>query len=137
MQVYHMQRGLIHALTSNAAGVDASELIHRYRIEFRAECMDGIPAEWGVTHSSDYPLWFWGNGDVLTEKEKVDTWGALVGPLAKFVKGEKDFGWGVRGRGVRVMKADGEVEIRGDGLWEEGVRAWKRVREVDGEKARL
>ncbi|KAJ5128692.1 CAZyme family CE10 [Penicillium atrosanguineum] len=47
MQVYHMQRGLVHALTCNTGGVDASALIHRYRIEFRAECMRGIPAEWG------------------------------------------------------------------------------------------
>lgn len=99
--------------------------------------MRGIPAEWGVTHSSDYPLWFWGNGDVLTEKEKRDTWGALVGPLSRFVKGEKDFGWGVSGREVRVMRKDGGFEVREDGLWEEGLRVWKRVRDADGGKARL
>ena len=132
-----MQRGLIHALTSNTAGVDASRLIHRYRIEFRAECMDGIPIEWGVTHSSDYPLWFWGNGDVLTEKEKKCTHDALVGPLARFVKGEGDFGWETSGKRVRVLKADGSVEIRGDSLWDEGVRVWKGLRAVDDEKARL
>jgi carboxylesterase type B len=137
MQVYHMQRGLIHALTDNTAGVDASRLIHRYRIEFRAECTTGIPAEWGVTHSSDYSLWFWGNGDVLTEKEKKCTWEALVGPLARFVNGDGgDFGWGTNGKGVRVLKADGSVEVRGDPLWDEGVRVWKKLRDVD-EKARL
>jgi hypothetical protein len=117
--------------------VDASRLIHRYRIEFRAECMTGIPAEWGVTHSSDYPLWFWGNGDVLTEKEKKCTWEALVGPLARFVNGDGgDFGGGTNGKGVRVLKADGSVEVRGDPLWDEGVRVWKKLRDVD-EKARL
>ncbi|KAJ5201816.1 CAZyme family CE10 [Penicillium cinerascens] len=137
MQVYHMQRGLIHALTSNTGGVDASRLIHRYRIEFRAECTDGIPIEWGVTHSSDYSLWFWGNGNVLTEKEKKYTHNALVGPLARFVKGEDDFGWETSGKRVRVLKADGSVEIRGDSLWDEGVRVWKALRAVDDEKARL
>jgi hypothetical protein len=39
---------------------------------------------------------------------------------------------------VRVLRADGEVEIRGDEMWEEGVRVWNALRDVDvGEKARL
>lgn len=144
MQVYHMQRGLIHALTDNAAGIDASRLIHRYRIEFRAQCIEkGIPLEWGVTHSSDYPLWFWGNGDVLTDSEKKSTAEAFIGPLSRFVngvgaEGRDEFGWGTCGKGVRVLRADGEVEIREDEMWEEGVRVWKTLRDVDvGEKARL
>jgi carboxylesterase type B len=144
MQVHHMQRGLIHALTDNTAGVDASRLIYRYRIEFRAKCIEkGIPLEWGVTHSSDYPLWFWGNGDVLTTAEKKCTEEAFIGPLSRFVKGDREvkgvdgFGWGTSGKGVRAMKADGEVEIRGDdALWEEGVKVWKALRDV-GEKAKL
>jgi len=136
MQVYHMQRGLIYALTSNTAGVDASRLIHRYRIEFQAECAKGIPVEWGVTHSSDYPLWFWGNGDVLTDREKGRTWEALVGPLARFVKAEDDFGWETSGKMVRVLKADGSLELREDPLWDEGVRVWKALRDVH-EKARF
>lgn len=133
-----MQRGLIHALTENTAGVDASRLIYRYRIEFRAQCIEkGIPLEWGVTHSSDYPLWFWGNGDVLTAAEKKSTEEAFIGPLSRFVNGEDGFGWGTSGKGVRVMKADGEVEIqREDALWEEGVEVWKALRDV-GESAKL
>ncbi|KAJ5175301.1 CAZyme family CE10 [Penicillium canariense] len=142
MQVYHMQRGLIHALTSNTAGVDASRLIYRYRIEFRAECIEkSLPLEWGVTHSSDYPLWFWGNGDVLTPREKKSTDAALIGPLSRFVQGvsaegSDGFGWGTSGKGVRVLRADGEVEIRGDAMWDVGVKMWKAVRDV-AEKARL
>lgn len=142
MQVYHMQRGLIHALTENTAGVDASRLIYRYRIEMRAKCIDkGIPVEWGVTHSSDYPLWFWGNGDVLTAREKRSTEEAFIGPLSRFVRGDGEsgeFGWGTSGKGVRVLRADGELEIRGDAMWEDGVRVWKALRDVEGgEKARL
>ncbi|CEJ55419.1 hypothetical protein PMG11_01679 [Penicillium brasilianum] len=143
IQVYHMQRGLIHALTENTAGIDASRLIHRYRIEFRAKCVDkGMPLEWGVTHASDYPLWFWGNGDVLTEAEKRSTEEAFIGPLSRFVKGGDGdgdgFGWGTSGKPVRVLRADGKVEIREDALWEEGVKVWKALRDVDvGEKAKL
>jgi carboxylesterase type B len=141
IQVYHMQRGLIHALTENTAGIDASRLIYRYRIEFRAKCVEkGMPLEWGVTHASDYPLWFWGNGDVLTEAEKRSTEEAFIGPLSRFVKGGDgdEFGWGTNGKGVRVLRADGHVEIREDALWEEGVRVWKALRDVDmGEKAKL
>lgn len=134
MQVYQMQRGLIHALTTNKAGVNAEHLLYRYRIEFRASCMDAkMPAEWGVTHSSDYPLWFWGNGDTLTESEKKVTHKAFIGPLARFVQNtrENGFGWGTNGIGVRTMKADGTVEITQDRQWDEGVRAWKAVRAAD------
>lgn len=144
MQVYHMQRGLLHALTSNTAGIDASRLLHRYRIEFRAKCMDGaLPLEWGVTHSSDYPLWFWGNGKGLTSDEKRVVKEAFTDPLSRFVQGPAadgpdGFGWGTSGyQGIRVLKADGTVTIEGDPRWEEGVRVWKRVREVDVPKARL
>lgn len=146
MQVYHMQRGLIYALTFNKAGVDASGLLYRYRIEFRAGCADKtIPIEWGVTHSSDYPLWFWGNGDVLTPDEKRVTRDALIAPLSRFVRGPDTgvdgFGWGTCGfRQLRMLRSDGSVEIRGDDeLWEKGVRVWKRLREVDcgGERVKL
>ncbi|KAJ5675652.1 hypothetical protein N7462_008549 [Penicillium macrosclerotiorum] len=143
MQVYHMQRGLVYALTENAGGVDASRLVHRYRIEFRAKCIDkSIPVEWGVTHSSDYPLWFWGNGDVLSGWEKGVVREAFIGPLGRFVEGGKgDFGWGTTGRGVRVLKADGTVQVKEeDALWDEGVKAWKTVRAADRareEKSRL
>ncbi|KAJ5646357.1 CAZyme family CE10 [Penicillium lividum] len=143
MQVYHMQRGFIHALTSNTGGVDASSLLYRYRIEYRATCMDkAMPIEWGVTHSSDYPLWFWGNGDVLTSAEKKNTYEALVGPLSRFlqgpaVTGSNEFGWGTSGHGVRTFKPDGTVKIERDAMWYEGVDVWKRVRGVDTFKPSL
>lgn len=106
----------------------------------------GIPVEWGVTHSSDYAIWFWGNGDVLSEREKGVVEGGFVGPLGKFVKGTAvdagggdGFGWGVCGReGVRTLKSDGSVVIERDEMWEEGVRVWKRLRgAAERSKARL
>ncbi|KAJ5860835.1 uncharacterized protein N7529_008145 [Penicillium soppii] len=140
MQVHQMQRGLAHALTRNSGAVDASRLLYRYRIEWRAKCMDeAMPVEWGVTHSSDYPIWFFGNGKSLEDGEKSLIKDAFVGPLGRFVMGYEEFGWGTSGaKMVRVLKSDGDVEIREDGALDEGVRVWKRLRDADtGKVARL
>ncbi|KAJ6151405.1 Carboxylesterase type B [Penicillium chermesinum] len=139
MQVHHMQRGLIHALTTNSTGVDVSHLIYRYRIEFRAKCTDeSLPVEWGVTHSSDYPLWFWGNGKLLTDGEKTITRNAFTRPLGRFVRIEDDFGWGTSGKStVRTIKPDGTYRIENDPLWETGVRAWKTTRSVDTYRSKI
>lgn len=133
MQVHRMQRGLVYALTENEGGVDASALLFRYRIEWRAECVEvALPVEWGVTHSSDYPVWFFGNGGLLGDREKEVVVEGFVGPLAMFVRGEKEFGWGTSGgKGVRTLREDGSVEIVEDGDWEEGVRVWKVLRDAD------
>ena len=133
MQVHQMQRGLAYALTKNTGGVDASRLLYRYRIEWRAKCMDAtMPIEWGVTHSSDYPIWFFGNGKLLKDGEKGLIKDAFIGPLARFVKGDEEFGWGASGaRHVRTLKGDGNVDIREDRAWDEGVRVWKRLRDAD------
>ncbi|KAJ5671454.1 CAZyme family CE10 [Penicillium longicatenatum] len=144
MQVHHMQRGFMHALTSNTGGVDASSLLYRYRIEYRAKCMDkALPIEWGVTHSSDYPLWFWGNGDVLNSTEKKNTYEALIGPLGRFVQGptaagQDGFGWGTSGeQSVRTFKPDGTVKIERDAMWNKGVKVWKKLRQADQSKPKL
>ncbi|KAI2703196.1 hypothetical protein CBS147317_4063 [Penicillium roqueforti] len=133
MQVHQMQRGLVYALTANEAGVDASALLFRYRIEWRAKCVEKtLPVEWGVTHSSDYPIWFFGNGGLLEEEEKRVVREGFVGPLERFACGEKEFGWGVSGtKGVRTLRGDGSVKIVEDADWEEGVRVWKGLRDAD------
>lgn len=133
MQVHQMQRGLAYALTENEDGVDASSLLFRYRIEWRAKCVEAaLPVGWGVTHSSDYPIWFFGNGGLLGEAEKGVVKDGFVGSLGRFVAGEREFGWGVSGaRGVRTLRGDGSVEIVEDRDWEEGVRAWEVLREAD------
>ncbi|KAJ5503272.1 Carboxylesterase type B [Penicillium fimorum] len=132
MQVHQMQRGLAYALTENEDGVDASGLLFRYRIEWRAKCVEAtLPVEWGVTHSSDYPVWFFGNGGLLEEEEQRVVNDGFIGPLGIFVRGEREFGWGTSGaRLVRTLRGDGSVEIVEDGNWEEGVRAWKMLREA-------
>ncbi|KAJ5788354.1 hypothetical protein N7457_003344 [Penicillium paradoxum] len=132
MQVHQMQRGLLYALTENEEGVNASALLYRYRIEWRAKCVDNaLPVEWGVTHSSDYPVWFFGNGGSLIGKEREVVKRAFVEPLGRFVSGEGDFGWEVSGsKGVRTLRGDGSVEICEDGQLEEGITVWKKLREV-------
>ncbi|KAF4762129.1 hypothetical protein HAV15_006389 [Penicillium sp. str.  len=125
MQVHQMQRGLAYALTENEDGVDASALLFRYRIEWRAKL--GGYAFIGL---SDLVLWEW--GVVGGEGEKGVVKRAFVGPLGRFVAGEGNFGWGTSGaRGVRTLREDGRVEIVEDGDWEEGVRVWKVLRDAD------
>ncbi|CAG7918575.1 unnamed protein product [Penicillium olsonii] len=122
MQVHQMQRGLAYALSHNSSGVDASRQVYRYRIEWRAKCMDAVmPVEWGVTHSSDYPVWFFGNGKPLQTEEKNIIKQSFIGPLCRFVQGAGDFGWGTSGvRQVRTLQGNGRVAIREDMAWTEG-----------------
>lgn len=138
MQVYKIQRGLIHSLVSH--GVPDSS-IYRYRVEMRVKCAEKqIPIEWGVTHATDHFIWFWGNGEVLEEREKEAVGRALIGPLARFLDGDGDIGWGTQShRQMRVLKGDGEVGIWEDGFWDEAMRVWGAVPEIrDGkESARL
>lgn len=74
IQVHALQRGFLRQLTreSTRGAADnavptttptATPIIHRYRISYRASCVDSVlnPA-WGVTHSSDLAIWFWGCG---------------------------------------------------------------------------
>ncbi|KAK7973308.1 hypothetical protein PG988_007442 [Apiospora saccharicola] len=59
IQVHHLERGLHHALFKG--GLQPGKDVLRYRLERRLGCVDErIPAEWGVTHLSDIPVWLWG-----------------------------------------------------------------------------
>lgn len=128
MQVHLLQRGLLHSLTSSDPGTNASHLIHRYRIEYRAECVDAtFPREWGVTHATDMALWFYGNGSILSSSEKEIVERGVVGPFARFVNREKEVDWGTKDvREVRVLRPDGNVQVsRDEGVWDEAGRFWE------------
>ncbi|KAE8394612.1 Alpha/Beta hydrolase protein [Aspergillus alliaceus] len=139
MQVYKMQRGLVHSLVLGGA----SHLLFRYRIEYRLKCADEtIPPEWGVTHATDQYIWFWGNGSVVRGDERRIIKEALIDPLTKFVHGEPDIQWGTKSyREMRKLRPDGSVEIWQDGLWDEAMRVWKALRALgehdQGPAARL
>lgn len=136
-QVHMLERGFVNALSQAGAGA----LVFRYRIEYRVKCVP-FPPDWGVTHSSDVAMWFWGNGLVLEEEEKQIVSEALIEPLARFVRGEEDVRWHATGeegiRQVRRLRPDGSVDIWRDEMWEQGVRVWEAVRKAQsGEKAKL
>lgn len=141
MQVHTLQRGLIHSISSPFSGMEGVPL-YRYRIEYRATCVDGfVPRDWGVTHATDMPLWFFGNGNVLSPEEKDVVWRGLLAPFKRFVDGEDDVGWGTRDvREIRVLKPDGSVQVERDGLWGDALRVWgvlRKVKDVGGIGARL
>lgn len=111
VQIHVLERGMADALARHGAG----ELLHRYRIEWRAGCVDSkIPTQFGATHTSDLPIWFWGNGDALTRAEKRVVAEAFQKPLAQFLNGEK-VDWGTElVTQIRTLKQDGHVVIEDD-----------------------
>ncbi|KAF1990236.1 alpha/beta-hydrolase [Aulographum hederae CBS 113979] len=124
VQIHATERGFLSRLAS------VQDLVYRYRVCWRAECIDGVfPPEWGVTHSSDMPIWFWagGEGDYLREGERRFVRRAFVDAHAVFLGGGDVRGvWGTQGmREVRRLRGDGEVDVWRDGLWDKGVELWE------------
>lgn len=129
VQIHALQRGMASALAQHGAG----HLIHRYRIEWRAVCVDTkIPRQFGPTHTSDLPIWFWGNGDALTGDEKCVVAEAFQKPLAQFLNGEM-VDWGTeRDAQIRTLKADGRVVIEDDGeRTREALELWNKLVEAN------
>jgi len=129
LQVHAMERGFADRLVADGAG----DLLHRYRIEWRAKCIDSImPPEWGATHHTDIAIWLWGNGigDGLLEAEKPIV-AAMLKPFAAFLEGKK-VDWGAdAGKGeIRRLTAEGKVDVWEDGDWERGLEVWRISREV-------
>jgi carboxylesterase type B len=118
VQIHALGRGMVDALVRHGAG----DLIHRYRIEWRAKCVDKkYPVAWGVTHTADMAMWLWGNGECLTEEEKTITAKAFHEPLGMFLRGEK-VDWGTEhAMQIRTLRADGTVAIEEDTRLEEGL----------------
>ncbi|KAF3008465.1 hypothetical protein E8E13_004283 [Curvularia kusanoi] len=124
VQIHTLERGMADGLLRHGAG----SLLHRYRIEWRAKCVDNkIPAKYGPTHTSDLPIWFWGNGDNLTSDEKLLVADAFQKPLAQFLRGE-DVEWGTKDdTQVRTLKESGNVVIEDDKRMQDGVALWKAL----------
>jgi carboxylesterase type B len=127
VQIHALERGMINALVKHGAG----NLIHRYRIEWRANCVDKkFPASWGVTHTADMALWFWGNGESLNEVEKTVVAKAFHEPLSMFLAGE-EMDWGtVHAMQIRTLKSDGTVAIEEDTRLQEGLVLWNALKKV-------
>lgn len=127
VQIHALKRGMVNALNKHGAG----DLIHQYRIEWRAKCVDKqMPKEWGVSHGSDMAIWFWGDGNTLEPEEKKVIQKAFHEPLSHFLKGE-DMAWGTQTpRQIRTLKGDGSIEIEEEGGLEEGLRLWEALKQV-------
>jgi carboxylesterase type B len=125
MQVYHLQRGFANALFEG--GLEPGKDVLRYRFDRRLDCVDEIvPPEWGVTHATDVPIWFWGMSlsQGLTEQEKdwLQGWNK---DFAAYVEG-KPVCWGLSApKQMRRWRNDGETDIWEDDRWEKGIEIWQ------------
>ncbi|KAF1940276.1 paraben-hydrolyzing esterase precursor, partial [Clathrospora elynae] len=127
VQIHALGLGMVSELVKQGAG----DLIHRYRIEWRAKCVDKeLPKEYGISHGSDMAIWFWGNGNTLTEDEKAVVKKAFHEPLSHFLKGDK-MDWGIEhGMQLRTLKSNGSVIIEESVRLEEGMKLWDALKKV-------
>ncbi|KAH7396734.1 paraben-hydrolyzing esterase precursor [Phaeosphaeria sp. MPI-PUGE-AT-0046c] len=134
IQIHSLLRGLAQSLVSHGA----SHLLHRYRIEWRASCVDKkFPKAWGATHTSDMTIWMHGNGEDLSAQETkvIEEW---LGPVASFVGGDGSGGWSAQGE-TRTLKENGNILMERDdeGREVEGRGVWDAVLAVKSRKAKL
>ncbi|KAF2468432.1 paraben-hydrolyzing esterase precursor [Lindgomyces ingoldianus] len=127
IQIHALERGMVSALTRHGAG----HLIHRYRMEWRAQCCDKLwPRGWGVTHGTDMAIWFWGNEFSLSKKEKRLVKNAFHDNFASFLNGE-DMDWGTEHPlHVRTLTSKGTVVCEEDERLDEGLRVWDVLKRV-------
>lgn len=127
IQVHHLERGMANALVSHGAG----DLLYRYRIEWRAQCCDKkYPREWGVTHGTDMAIWFWGNNERLTIKEKELVKKAFHDQLAKFLDNGKPQ-WGTEhALQLRTLKPNGTIAIEDDAWLANSLKVWEILKQV-------
>jgi carboxylesterase type B len=128
IQIHHLERGMASALVQHGAG----HLLYRYRVEWRAQCCDkNWPREFGVTHGTDMAsIWFWGDGERLSNKEKILVKKAFHEQFARFIKGQ-EVEWGTEhALRLRTLKPDGKIEIEKDTRLEEGLKVWDLLKKV-------
>lgn len=127
IQIHALERGLVNALVQHEAG----DLIFRYRVEWRAKCVDErVPEKWGVTHGTDMAIWFWGNGSVLNDAEKTIVKHAFHKQLAKYVNGE-ELDWGTtEPLHLRRLTPKGIIKCGKDENLEKGLEIWRILQRV-------
>ncbi|EMC92424.1 hypothetical protein BAUCODRAFT_288616 [Baudoinia panamericana UAMH 10762] len=130
MQVHCLERGFQNALVNG--GLEPGKDLLRYRFEWRAQCVT-LPLDWGVTHSSDMAIWFWGEGkgEGITEQEKLilESWN---GAFAAFVRGD-EVNWPTsQATEVMRLREDGKTDVWTDAQWGEGVKLWKLLNDEAG-----
>ncbi|KAH9864250.1 hypothetical protein J1614_010184, partial [Plenodomus biglobosus] len=127
VQVHALERGMVNALVKNGAG----DLIHRYRIEWRAKCVDkDMPLSFGASHASDMAIWFFGNGRKLEQAEKEVVVRSFLEPLSHFLQ-DGNMDWETKNAlQLRTLKHDGSLAIEEDTRLDEGMRLWNALKRV-------
>ncbi|KAI8935444.1 hypothetical protein NX059_008018 [Plenodomus lindquistii] len=127
VQVHALERGMVAALVRTGAG----NLIHRYRVEWRAKCIDhDMPPSFGVSHGSDMAIWFFGNGRELEQHEKHVVQRSFLEPLSHFLRDGK-MDWGTdHAMQLRTLKRDGSLAIEEDTWLDQGMKLWNALKEV-------
>ncbi|KAI2486655.1 PnbA Carboxylesterase type B [Pyrenophora tritici-repentis] len=124
VQIHTLERGMLNALVQHGAG----HLIHRYRIEWRAKCVDkDLPTHFGASHGSDMAIWFWG---ALSDDEKKVAQEAFHEPLSRFLRGD-ELGWGTQhALQLRTLKSNGRVVIEEDTRLDDALVLWDALKKV-------
>ncbi|KAK3110306.1 hypothetical protein LTR53_015528 [Teratosphaeriaceae sp. CCFEE 6253] len=123
MQVHCLERGFCNALV--AGGLKPGRDLLRYRIEWRAECVE-MPVEWGVTHATDMAIWFWGEGGEITPEEAqvLKPWNEA---FATFVNGGAVKWDTPTVKDMLRLRGDGATDVWTDDRWDEGLEIWDLV----------
>jgi carboxylesterase type B len=131
LQIHSTMRGFIEAISHQLPLSD----IYRYRIDWRTQSVDKrLPKDLGATHGTDICIWFFGDGDSLTDAEKhiIREW---LKPMAAFIIGE-DVDWGTHSlEEVRYLTSDGTIEIKQDEVLEEKLRLWQTTKHAKDRRA--
>ena len=126
LQIHSTMRGFLQCIATSVP----LHHIHRYRIDWRAQCIDKrLPKEVGATHGTDLAIWWFGNGEPLTgpEKELIREW---LQPVGAFLRGE-EVDWGTKSlTEVKYLTAEGKVEIKEDEIWEAKLPLWEITKRV-------
>ena len=132
VQIHCMQRGLVDRLVKG--GLQLGTDILRYRVNWRVKGA-WAPIEWGVTHSTDMLIWFFGNGNIL-EKEEKEVAKRWLEPVSEFLDG-RDVNWGTHGsKEMRRLNERAEVDIWEDDRWQRGLEVWDLITK-DGRESKL
>ncbi|KXS94656.1 hypothetical protein AC578_5558 [Pseudocercospora eumusae] len=127
MQVHDLERGFHRALVNG--GLEPGRDLLRYRFDWQTKASkEAFPPDWGVTHSTDQWIWWWGQSydSGLTDDEKavLKSWNQK---FAAFVAGD-DLEWGPGDvKEMLRLRSDGKTDIWTDDRWEEGLRVWDTV----------
>lgn len=127
MQVHCLERGFHRALVEG--GLQPGKDVLRYRFDWKTKGSGAnFPPDWGVTHSTDMDIWFWGlkyeNGIAGDERSILESWNEK---FAAFVAG-RDPQWGTTNvREMLRLRSDGQTDIWLEDRWEEGIQVWDAV----------